>query len=53
MEKKTLLNRICLSKDVGQKFDQLRQLISLEDFKQCAHADIRTYLIEQKVDLLQ
>ena len=51
--KETLLNRWCASQKVGNSFDKLRQLMLLEEFKQCIPIPIKTYLEEQKVTELQ
>ena len=50
--KETLFDRWCTSKGVDGDFNQLRQLLMMEEFKNCLPSDIRTYLDEQKVDNL-
>ena len=50
--KETLFNRWCTSKGVDGDFNRLRQLLMMEEFKNCLPSDIRTYLDEQKVDNL-
>ena len=47
-EKENLLNRWCHSKEVGQDFKQLKQMILLEELK-----DIRSHLDEQKIEELE
>ena len=46
-EKENLLNR-CHSKEVGQDFKKLKQMILLEELK-----DIRSHLDEQKIEELE
>ncbi len=45
-----LLDRWLTSKNVGQNFAQFRQLMLVEQFKQCIHADIRTHLNERDIN---
>lgn len=45
-DKETLFNRWCLSQKV-ETVDELKQLILLEEFKNCLPGDICTYLNEQ------
>ena len=42
-EKENLFNRWCHSKEIGQDFKKLKQMVLLEEFK-----DIRSNLDEQK-----
>jgi len=51
-DKQTLFDRWCASKEVSGDFEKLRQLILLEDFKDCLPTEIKTYLDEQRVDSL-
>jgi len=51
-EKENAFDRWCTSKEVNGDFGRLRQLIMMEEFKNCLPADIRTYLDEQRVDSL-
>ena len=51
-EKQTLFDRWCGSKEINNNFEKLRQLILVEEFKDCLPTDIKTYLDEQKVDNL-
>ena len=51
--KEQLFDRWCVSKKVGQNYDQLRQLILIEEFKRCIRHDIRVFLDEQKADSLE
>lgn len=50
-DKAILFDRWCCSKDV-KSFEQLKELVLVEEFKRCVHADIRTHLDEQHVDTL-
>uniref|UniRef100_UPI00358F9C77 uncharacterized protein n=1 Tax=Myxine glutinosa TaxID=7769 RepID=UPI00358F9C77 len=47
--KETMFDRWCDSKGVGKDFKLLRQLILVEEFKQCVHEDIKVHLEEKKV----
>ena len=51
-EKDTLFNRWCHSKEVGQGFEKLKQMVLLEEFKDKVRPDIRSHLDEQKVEEL-
>ena len=51
-EKQALFDRWCGSKEINSNFEKLRQLILVEEFKDCLPTDIKTYLDEQKVDNL-
>lgn len=50
-EKKTLFDKWCLSSGITT-FEQLQELILLEDFKMCAPENVVVYLNEQKVQAL-
>ena len=52
-EKENLFNRWCHSKEVGQDFQKLKQMVLLEDFKDKVRPDIRSHLKEQKVEQLE
>ena len=47
-EKENLFNRWCHSKEVGQDFEKLKQMVLLEEFKDKIRPDIRSHLDEQK-----
>ena len=47
-EKDNLFNRWCHSKEVGQDFEKLKQMVLLEEFKDKLRPDIRSHLDEQK-----
>ena len=52
-EKENLFNRWCHSKEIGQDFKKLKQMVLLEEFKDKVRPDIRSHLDEQKVDELE
>ena len=51
-EKENLFNRWCHSKEIGQDFKKLKQMVLLEEFKDKVRPDIRSHLDEQKVEEL-
>ena len=52
-EKENLFNRWCHSKEIGQDFKKLKQMVLLEEFKDKVRPDIRSHLDEQKVEVLE
>ena len=48
MQKETLFDRWCMSKEIGGSYDKLRQLFLIEEFKNCLPGEVRTYLDERK-----
>ena len=52
-EKENLFNRWCHSKEIGQDFKKLKQMVLLEEFKDKVRPDIRSHLDEQKVEQLE
>ena len=52
-EKENLFNRWCHSKEIGQDFKKLKQMVLLEEFKDKVRPDIRSHLDEQKVEELK
>ena len=52
-EKENLFNRWCHSKEIGQDFKKLKQMVLLEEFKDKVRPDIRSRLDEQKVEELE
>ena len=52
-EKENLFNRWCHSKEIGQDFKKLKQMVLLEEFKDKIRPDIRSHLDEQKVEELE
>ena len=53
MENENLFNRWCHSKEIGQDFKKLKQMVLLEEFKDKVRPDIRSHLDEQKVEELE
>ena len=51
-EKEMLFDRWCRSKEIGEDFKKLTQLILVEEFKNCVHSNVKTHLDEQKVENL-
>ena len=52
-EKQNPCNRWCHSREVGQDFEKLKQMVLLEDFKDKVRPDIRSHLDEQKVEVME
>ena len=52
-EKENLFNRWCHSKEVGQDFEKLKQMVLLEEFKDKVWPDTRSHLDEQQVEELE
>ena len=52
-EKENLFNRWCHSKEIGQDFKKLKQMVLREEFKDKVRPDIRSHLDEQKVEELE
>ena len=52
-EKENLFNRWCHSKQIGQDFEKLKQMVLLEEFKDKVRLDIRSHLDEQKMKELE
>ena len=48
-----MLDRWLSSKNVNEDFKQLRQLILIERFKECIHANIKTHLDERDINNLE
>ena len=51
--KENLFNRWYHSKEIGQDFKKLKQMVLLEEFKDKVRPDIRSHLDEQKVEELE
>ena len=51
-EKEQMFDRWINSTDVDGKYDNLRELMLLEEFKQCVHSEIKTHLDDNKVNTL-
>ena len=45
-----MLDRWLSSKNVNEDFKQLRQLVLIEQFKECIHANIKTHLDERDIN---
>ena len=52
-EKENLFNRWCHSKEIGQDFKKLKQMVLPEEFKDKVRPDIRSHLDEQKMEELE
>ena len=50
---KNLFNRLCHSKEIGQDFKKLNQMVLLEKFQDKVRPDIRSHLDEQKMEELE
>ena len=50
--KEQLFDRWCISKKI-KDFDDLRQLVLIEEFKRCIGTGIRTFIDEQRVETLE
>ena len=50
--KEQLLARWCSSKKIEQNFEKFRQLILVEEFKNCLHSDVKSFLDEKQVETL-
>ena len=48
-----MLDRWLSAKNVNNEFKQLRELVLIEQFKGCIHADIKTHLDERDVNNLE
>ncbi|XP_059839413.1 uncharacterized protein LOC132401309 [Hypanus sabinus] len=51
-EKERYFDRWCASKEVEEDYLKLRQLMMIEEFKECVPGEIRTYLEEKEVETL-
>ena len=52
-EKAIYFERWCTSKKVNDSFEDLKQLVLVEEFKRCVRDDVKTYLDEKDVETLQ
>ena len=48
-----MFDRWLSSKNVNEDFKQLRQLVLIEQFKECIHANIKTHLGERDINNLE
>ena len=46
-------DRWCHSKSIDEDYDNLKELVLVEDFKQCIREDVRTFLNEKEIDTLE
>ena len=51
--KEVCFDRWCNSRDVDTDFENLREIISIEKFKRCAHNNSKTYPDGQNVAYIQ
>ena len=51
--KERLFDQWCTSQSVNEEYAKLRQLLLLEEFKNCLPNEVKTYLDEHKVESLQ
>ena len=51
-EKSQLFDRWCMSENANNNYDSLRELILIEEFKNCLTHDIRTFLNHKKPNTL-
>ena len=52
-QKETLFDRWCTSREIRESFENLQQLILVEEFKNCVSCEVKTYLDEKKGRKLQ
>ena len=45
-EKERLFDRWCMSEKIGTNFNNLKEMILLEEFKNCVHPSIKNYITE-------
>ena len=51
--KEQLFDRWCSSKKIGSDHEKLRQLMLVEEFKRCINSDIKSFLDEKQVEILE
>ncbi|XP_071954190.1 uncharacterized protein [Antedon mediterranea] len=51
--KEQMFDRWVSSKDVELNYDNLKQMMLIEEFKRCIHVDIKIHLDERKIDTLK
>ena len=51
-EKEQFFDRWCHSQQINGSYDHLKQLLLLEEFKNCVSAELKIYLNDCKVDTL-
>ena len=52
-EKERLFDRWCMSEKNGTNFTNLKEMILLEEFKNCVHLSIKNHITENKAQTLQ
>ncbi|KAK3084422.1 hypothetical protein FSP39_016366 [Pinctada imbricata] len=52
-EKEDLFDQWFRSKKIPNSFDNLRQIVLIEEFKECVHQDLRTHLEDKNVKTLE
>ena len=52
-EKERLFDRWCMSEKIDGKFENLKEMILLEEFKNCVHPSIKNHITEHKAQTLQ
>ncbi|XP_013382959.1 uncharacterized protein LOC106153529 [Lingula anatina] len=52
-EKEMLFDRWCRSRDVGSNFEKLKQMILVEEFKECVSDSLKVHIEESHVDSLE
>ena len=48
-----MFDRWCLAKKVEQDYQNLKQMILIEEFKSYVHSDVRSYLDEHRIETLE
>ena len=51
-EKDRLFDRWCISEKIGRNFNNLKEIILLEDFKNCVYPSIENHITENKAQTL-
>ena len=51
--KEQLFDRWCSSKKIGSDYPKLRQLMLVEEFKRCINSDVKSFLDEKEVEILE
>ena len=53
VQEQNMFDRWLTSKNVNEDFKQLRQLVLIEQFKECIHANMKTHLYERDINNLE
>ena len=51
--KEQLFDRWCSSKKIGSDYPKVRQRMLVEEFKRCIHPDVKSFLDEKEVEILE